>query len=458
MLLALVGQRVREGGLARLLGSEFLLGPGTSATGFYRPVVLLSLFLDGRLGGGAAWAYHATNILLHALCSVLVLALARRLLTPAGALAAALLFALHPVHAEAVAFVSARTDLWAAAFVLASVLLWLRCRGRGEGAFGWTGGASALCLLLGALSKEISLVLPAVLLAWEALSSPAGAGARPKGTGSGGRDGARGSSCGPRREPWSSRSTAGWRGRHGARRRTPRPRRRALPFVPLLLSRAMGYLRLLFLPWPLSANYTAGDLAPDPGWILGAAAAAAVILAGCLLLPGRTGWKGALWTGLFLAPVMGFVPIASAVIAERFLYLPSVGFCLIVGGLYGRWRDARNRPVADLAMAVVLVCCAAGALAGQRPWRDEETLYTRMARTSPDCFVAHLNLGNTLARAGRIEEARAEFQRAVELAPSRADAWNNLGSARETPRGREPARPRRTGRPRACAPTTRSSP
>ena len=202
-------------------------------------------------------------------------------------------------------------------------------------------------------------------------------------------------------------------------------------YLWLLPLRIAGYLRLLILPWPLSAYYTPSDFAPVAVWIAGGAAAAAAIAAGCVLLRQRIGWMGLVWTGVFLVPVLGFLPIDAAVLAERFLYLPSVGFCLILGGLYAMVRNARKSPAVDALAVGLLLSCAAATLIGQQPWRDGKTLSAHIVRTSPRAFVGHLNLGNSFTQEGRIAEAETEYSAAVEIAPARADAWNNLGAVIE---------------------------
>ena len=96
------------------------------AGGLYRPLTVWLLALQWKLGGGAPWIFHATNVVLHALVTGLVYLLARRLMAPAWAAAAAVLFAVHPVHVEAVANVVGISELLCSAFVLGAVLLALR--------------------------------------------------------------------------------------------------------------------------------------------------------------------------------------------------------------------------------------------------------------------------------------------------------------------------------------------
>jgi hypothetical protein len=121
--------------------------PAAIGGGQYRPLVIASFSLDWWLSGGDPMWLHAVNILWHAAASVLVWFLAAELLAPAAALGAALLFAVHPVHVEAVSNVVGRSELMAAAFVLAALLAHRRVK--------WL---APIFFALALLSKESALV------------------------------------------------------------------------------------------------------------------------------------------------------------------------------------------------------------------------------------------------------------------------------------------------------------
>src|SRR5262245_17116211 len=138
-----------------------------AGAGLYRPVTSASFALEWKLTGGSPTAFHAGDVLAHALVSLLVFALLLQLASPLAAAAGGLLFAIHPLHTEAVANVVGRAELYAAAFYLLACLLYLKGRH-------WTGASHALRLLgLGALyflslgSKEIGVTLPGALLLLE---------------------------------------------------------------------------------------------------------------------------------------------------------------------------------------------------------------------------------------------------------------------------------------------------
>lgn len=421
-----VAETVRDAGLRGLLLAEFALRVGES-TGYYRPLVLLSLWLDFSAGSLAPLLGHLTNAALHALCSVLVLRLLRQFLPPGGgALAGALLFAVHPVHVESVAFVSGRTDLLAAVFVLLAVLHWRARRGAPTPL---ALGASAGLFVLALLSKEVAAAMPAAALAWGLL--PGAEEDR------GLRDRAR------RLLPWA----AAWGlalclvavlrfavlGRwFGA---APGMALGAAGGVPLdPLERTAGVvllsLRLLAVPWPLNPAYTGPAVLPSWENALGAAAVAGA----CAVVWRRPCWagaRGAAWIAAFLLPVSGLFPVAGAPAAERFLYLPSVGFALAAGAVVVRFRVASpqvRRAAAGLGLTV-LTLFAAGTVVQSRVWRDEPTLYAETVRRSPAAPLAHVNLGNVYARDGDLPRAVESYRAALSLNDGLALAWAALAEA-----------------------------
>lgn len=419
----------RQGGLSGLLCADFTIydNPGLSP-GYYRPAALLSLRGDGAMAPSFPYAYHATNVLLHTLNTALVywlLALVLRAAAPA--LMGALLFAVHPAHVESVAFVSGRTDLLAALFALLSTLTWLRVRAGLSRNPARDRAVSCGSFFLACLSKEVAYLLPAVLLIWD-LAVPA---ASP--TPSGWR----------RHRSW----VMGWAGcfavvvvlrwsvstgslgllRAGAHQGSLTAAVSDPMLIPSVLA---GYLRLLVLPWPLQAYYTQAQLMST--------GAALVWFLGPILVTGlawRIGagriWLAALaWLLLFLLPVSGIVPIGGAAIAERYLYLPSVGFVLAAGLLFDRLGGSpAARSARVLAATVILGALLWISVDRSRVWRDEITLFSDVTRTTPSLASPHYNLGTAYLDLGRHAEAVAELEQAVRLLPDHARFHTNLGLA-----------------------------
>ena len=410
----LAGMRgAAEIGWGALLGVEFL-----PDTGYHRPVVLLSLYADDFLGGGAPFMFHLTNVLLHAAASVLTLLLLRAWLRhSAGALFGAMLFAVHPVHVESVAFVSGRTDLWVAVLVLGATLAWTSWR-RGSCR---AGPAAVLAFLLALFAKESAYLLPVALFAialllpdqkrnsrlwWRrhagwlvvvALTMSVAAALRigVAGLGFGDASAAAGSRLG------SELATR-------------------LGHLPALVA---WYLRLLLIPWPLNAFWSISHLSPGMfTWMT------AVATLGLAVFARRHGAAGLAWAFVFLLPVLGFAPLQGAPFAERFLYLPSFGWCLVAGALYARAAAAGRRGAAIAAAALVLAMSAA-TLARVPVWKDDATLFTDMVRRSPDEYVVQHDLGAALLLAGDRAGSLAAYRRAVALAPTHEPSLRALGVA-----------------------------
>jgi tetratricopeptide (TPR) repeat protein len=417
--------------LPLLLGSH-LWAEVSEASHYYRPLVTLSFFLDVQLWGLAPAGFHLTNLLAHAATSLTVLALARRLTGSllAGAIAG-LAFALHPLHTESVAFVSGRSDVLAALFALCALLGYASWRDAG----GW--GRYALSLgafFLALTAKEVAVTLPALLLLWDWATRAAPAGWR-------------------RRAPWAMGHAgfvavlalyAGLRlavlgrvvdsdpvtwGHAGTR-------------VLTTLGIVATYVRLTLFPYPANAY----PLIVPVEWPGGIAFWGGLVILGAGLL--GTGWAirksrplafGALSFWITMIPFVGvnLLPLSTAIMAERFLYLPTVGFCIALGTLFWRWLGAGElsatadlRPAPALALAVVVAGYAVLTLWRNEDWKDDERLYSRMVETSPEAALPRVNLAFTQFPRGQIVEADLHLQKAVALMPGNARAQAGLGLTR----------------------------
>jgi hypothetical protein len=424
-LTPLVESIVEEGGVSALLSAEFLLKKD-EPLGYYRPVVFLSLWADSLLVPAIPFMHHLTNVLLHAAISVLTLLLLRGFVGSSPfAVSGALLFAVHPVHTEAVAFVSGRTDLWATLFALVSTLMWLRARADDRPSSRFFYVASLVALFAGILSKESSLMLPVVLLAIDVIQAD-------------------------RRSGWWVRNRiwlGGWLvifvlagcvrwgfagvplGHEAGPVSDARlPLASPLSLLPDIL---VTYFRLLLVPWPLNAYYTPETV--EFGWL--SMTAASVLIAICAVFSSirhrRHGFLALIWIFLFLVPALGVVvPIVSAPVAERYLYLPSFGIGLLTA-LVLKWGAGRA-PVARVscwvAFAVIMIVFCHATLTRSTVWRNNRTLFGNLERTSP-AFVAkgQNDLAVSLRAIGRHDEAITLFRQALDLDPRSPEILNNLG-------------------------------
>jgi hypothetical protein len=379
---------------------------GHPRQGLWRPLTVLSFRLQWN-GASDARPLLLGNVLLHVAASLLAMLLARRLgLGRTAALVAGLIFAVHPVHAESVAWVTGRAELLATVFVLLGWMAWLS-----NGLPAAVGCVAAVALA--GLSKENALMAPALFLAGDLVLRR-------------------------RRVPW---------GRFAALAITAcgvfAARLSALPqLMPadgpftqtdlggrcvVALNILGTALRLLVWPQDLRIEYQRHEfLLADP-WNL-AAAAALVGLVIWLWNRRRTLALGLTLIPLALFPVLNLLPIGEA-FAERFLYLPSVGLCLAAGALFelrARQELASGRGLGPSVAVVLLILLAAlpACRSAVAVFRDDLSLWRHAARIAPDLPLVRYNLGLFLDRAGQhLPEDRdhpgciAELRASLELDP-----------------------------------------
>jgi hypothetical protein len=301
---------------------------------YFRPLVVVSFAIDRLLYEWHAAGYHLTNLALHAAATLLAWAIARRVLgTGLRAWGSAALFAVHPCHVQAVGWISGRTDLLASLFYMAALVLYLESRER-PGSRATLGLLSVLVFLVALMAKEMAITFPAVVFAHNLLQ--------------------------PEDEP---------------------PRRRLL--VPALATVAAGLYapptpfayhlgdpgllrHLLTTPLLYLGDFTlfvpADPVVTVPFWnehkvffLMFAATVVLTFARSLRQVPHRsTAAWGLAWMGITLLPVVMLPP------GEHFLYLPSLGYCILAGSqLPQSWEtipaDAR-RGLTVVGSFVLLVC------------------------------------------------------------------------------------------------------
>ncbi len=388
----------------------------------YRPVVTLSYFLDYSLWRTNPAGYHLTGLILHALNGALLYLVFRSLTgRPGSALAAALLFVAHPVATEAVDAVSFREDLLAAFFGLLSFLGFLKAsasvRGR-KGAAGWCFAGFVFALF----SKETALILPLLFLLADAgfnRHPPAAAVKKNRAVYAG-----------------LSLIAAGYLVVRFFLLRDPDEFHfSAPPFYPRLLTvgRTFAfYLKLLLVPWRLSAEYlySAASSFLDPRVIFSWLPLFAVAGAGIAAFRRRPGFFfGTGWFLIALLPAANLVPLNNP-IAERYLYLPLAGFCLalVAGGEIVRERlPPVGKRLVPAGLVMLIFLYSGRTVFRNRDWRDYLTLSRKTLETCPGSARFHNNLGVVYQDLGRPAEAEAEHRAALAIKPDLAAARNNLG-------------------------------
>ena len=407
----------------------------------YYPLVHTSFWIERHLWGLDPAGYHATNIILHALAAILLWRVLVRLQV-SGSYLAAMVFALHPVAVESVAWITERKNVLAAPFYFASALAWLRLNTLADHLpvteRGGPGGRKAparmstpatperarywyllslaffVCAML---SKTVAASLPAAMLL----------------------------------VTWWKRGRIEWRdvrplipffaiGLALAWNTALMERTRVGAFGPewsftpvertLIAGRAVWFYAAK-LVWPSELTFIYPRWQIDAGqwfqWLFPLGAAALIASAWWLRKRiGRGPLVALLFFGGTLLPALGFVnvyPMRFSFVADHFQYLASVGVIALASVAL-----ARNRLVERASFALPLLFAV---LTWQqtRVYRNLETLWTDTLRKNPSAWLAHNNLGNVLLDRGNADSATAHYREAVRLKPDYYEGLGNLGAA-----------------------------
>lgn len=412
------------GGLLKAMASDLGACAGEKWN-FFRPLHLFSLAANYSFCGLDPFGYHATNVFLHGLTSLLLgllfWVLFRRILL---ACLAGLFFSVHPLHTEAVAYISGRADILSLFFICLALICYLQ--GLSRRGFIYDAGLF-FCFVLALLAKESSLIFPVLCLITHVVTTT-----RPSW----------------RKLFWMLAAVIFYASvRYLALGIPSLSQHGALPFMQRcagFFAAVATYVRLLFFPWPLHMEYGLKAYSfRDPVVMAGVGVFAGLVVL-CLSAAKKRPviFFGCCWFLIGLLPVSNFIPL-NAAIAEHWLYLPSAGFFLVVAALWDGAFDAAPRRTARRtglwAAAGLLVVCYAMMTAFQLGyWRDPRYFYERTLVYAPDSPRIYNQLGILDMREQRYEEARQLFEKALQMSPRYAKVYNNLGQYyRQTKRPRE---------------------
>ncbi len=392
--------------------------------GLWRPVTTLAYGLQWALWDGDAAGFHAVNIVLHGLVSGLVVVLLAHLMPAPAAFTAGLLFAVHPVHTEAVANVVGLAELLAATLYLGACIIAVRVPGRMR-----PGPLVAVLsfYLLATLAKENAITLPGAVLLLDCARRDV-------------RLNQAGEYLGERGPLYATLMVAA--GLLFAVRATvldgvalPPPPLGAevlasagVPRVWTVLGTWPVVLRLLFLPVDLSADYAPGVIALAFGWtpesVLGLSMGFVALAVAWItwrtgvmrprrLIPRSAGF-GVLWFVITIVPVSNLPFLTGVLLAERTLYLPSVGFCAAAGWmLVGLRREHPGTGTALLGAILLLFFCRT---VNRNPvWRDNAAVFSTLIREHPESGRAQWLLGDVYFARGENQEGLAAYRRAIGL-------------------------------------------
>ena len=377
--------------------------PATFQGALWRPSVLLSFALDYRIGADPRW-FHAVNVLWAALATGLLTLLAASLGGTGVGLATGLLFAVHPVHVEAVANLVGRAELIAAAAYAAALLCALRAAQDRR----WLLGVGlAAAVAIGA--KEHAATLPAavalVLLVrrqpLRRMLAPALAAAVPVAA----YFAARGAVV---------HGTLSVGGLAPGLEGLDLPRR-----AWAMLALSLQWWRLLVFPVRLSADYSPAQVTVSTG-LTPAHLAAAALWLGAAWAAWRSRRRallvtlGIAWLALTLLPVANLVP-TEILVAERTLYLPSWGFLLAAVGAVAPLAWPRRAVLAVVGTLVVLGAARSAVRAGV--WRDDDSWFAALQRDAPHSYRTLWLEGDDAFRSGRWGTGERLLQEASQAAP-----------------------------------------
>jgi len=407
---------------------------------YYRPLTTLSYLIDRAIGGTSPLMFHLSVVAFHVITTCLVFQLGRALFAgtavalPAAGIGATL-FAVHPIHTESVAWGAGRSDVLACAFSVAAASVFLHTS--------WPAlrraALAAVCIFFAMLAKETAaamlLIVPlsTLFVNRPAVAATAG-GSRAE------RRRPREASAQPRRwlvyAPFGIAALAYAGLRLASIGSMLGPTQPAAGSVLAQLLAALGlYAGKLLLPMDQSAYIS--DL---PTGALGLLAAALCVVA--VLVTGVLSWRWnerraaflILWTALALAPSLAIVwKIPAAPVAERYLYLPSVGFCLLFGYVAARFLAVGGvaRIAASAALFVVVAGGAVATVRRNAVWRTNLSLWSDAAAKNTTDGLPMRSLATAYQQAGEAAQATEYFRLALQRRNDQVGSftiYNNLGS------------------------------
>ena len=404
----------------------------------YRPIVTISYFIDYAIWRLNPFGFHLTNVILHTLNGVLFYFLLNTVLQNKKiVLLSVLFFVTHLALLETINCVGYREDLLSATFLLASLIYFVKSdtilyKKSDKRRFTLYYAISILSYLCALFSKEMAITFPLLLLLFVIFSD---------------------------QKLWPGivkRFQGIYIGyiavslfyiiirfivfRNHELKAAYQPSGflvNTLTMIKILAS----YIKLSFFPFSLNADYVV-PLVKTPlegSFILSITFLVSIFIILAILVKLRNMfacWMA--WFFIMILPVMNILPIGN-IMAERYLYIPVMGFCVAKGILIYRITDRtlspRAIPLRRMVQLVLVILMIGGygfsIIWKNGDWRDELTLWTKTIQRSPNSQRAHCNLGNVYMESGLIEKAQMEYQTALELNPKNANVHFNLGLAYE---------------------------
>jgi len=391
---------------------------GEVALGLWRPTTTLLLGLEYAAVGESPGLYHAVNVLGHGLGSALVVLLLAQLMTLPIAFAAGLLFAVHPVHVEAVANVVGVSEIMATSLVLLAVLIHLR------GASTWARSFAVAALYMLAFgSKESAVTLPGVIFLVDAAR----------------RDVTFSGLSGYVRERWRLYVALGAAAavllvaRWMILGSVANPEvalggglLRQIPRIWTLAEVWSHYVRLMVFPLDLASDYSPGVIPISTGLHLlnGVGLVLAIVALGAAFFCWRRAalgpesesprvvGLGIVWFVITISPVSNVFFLSGVMLAERTLYLPSVGAAMALAWLAAALMR-RNRALGVSVLVLTVTLMAARSWVRTPSWKDDGAMFETLVADYPHSGRSQWLMGDIYMTQGRTSEALSAYRAAI---------------------------------------------
>ncbi|MBI4778188.1 tetratricopeptide repeat protein [Candidatus Desantisbacteria bacterium] len=397
---------------------------------YWRPVNTITLMLDYSLWELKPVGYHLTNIVLHALASISVYLLINTIIKNTRlSLIIGLVFAAHPLHTEAVAPITHRQELLSMIFYALSFIFYIR-----KNISKWYFPISLIAYILAVFSKEVAAIgFPLMLIVYDLCFNkftnlsqlikknikhyiPYGIVLclfvilhmlmlkNISGT----------FFSGENIQRVSGHQTGSY-----------------FSLIYTTIIAFPYYIKLLIFPYNLCLDYTLSTphsiLEPDVILSLGLF----LILISTTILSYRYSrilFFGLSWFFLNWFPVSNLIPLSHFFIAERYMYVPSLGFCLILGMGIERLY-AYKKQLSIIMIAIILIVYSGLTIHRNLDYKSEYTIWSKTVKQNPKSTRAHMNLGIAYAREGLHNKAIAEYLEVLKINPNHVNAHDSLGVA-----------------------------
>jgi tetratricopeptide (TPR) repeat protein len=398
-----------------------------SSSNYYRPFMHLIYMINYHIFGLSPWGFHLVNILFHGGVTALVFLITVDFLHKSSpsvsnasllpALIAALLFATHPIHTEAVTWVAGIPDLSFTFFSLLSFYFYTRSQTTGNYL------SSIMSFSIAVFCKEPALTLPIFLVAYDYLYR---------------KEENRSTVRLSRYIPFISVAIIYLILRaYALGGFAPKQRHAELSnfqYIINVFPLFIQYIKKIFVPLDLNAFYVFHPIASlyeMRGWL-------SLIITALFVFFSYVAWKkqravlfGLIFFAIPLLPVLYIPGLGENTFAERYLYLPSVGLSILVA-FFIKWARTEMPKVGygvALMSFLLIGIYSAGTINRNVVWKDNATLYIDTIKKSPGASIIRNNYGNILERKGRIDEAIEQYQAALTANPNYDVAHSNLGLA-----------------------------